>query len=320
MVKDLDPAVDRVIRRCLEEDPKRRPPSAINVAAALSGGDLVAAALAAGEMPTPEMIAASSEKEGFSCATAGWCFAGVIAAMVLAAFYGKTLRSEPRRLDVPPEALAYRAREMLKRLGYTEDPARTAYGFDAWDRDYLRAAGPSRQGHLGFDSQGGPARGGRLLVPAASQRVLGGFVSSRARNRQRRDQLRFASKHRAWDDPDVSGSRGEDCCNWRFGRLRGKRVRVGQSRRRGPIGGSSSAEADLDPGRFKPVAPTSAPPVAADVQLAWTGTFAQAPEDTVRVDAAWRQGKPVFFDIRGSGDVDRSSTPRRRPPRQGRHR
>jgi hypothetical protein len=33
--------------------------------------------------------------------------------------------------------------------------------------------------------------------------------------------------------------------------------------------------------------------------MSWTGTFAEAPEDTVRVDAGWRQGRPIFFDVRG---------------------
>ena len=78
IVKDLDPAVERVILRCMEEDPKRRPSSALNVAMALPGGDPIAAALAAGETPSPEMVAASGEKEGFSPRLATLCFAGVL--------------------------------------------------------------------------------------------------------------------------------------------------------------------------------------------------------------------------------------------------
>jgi serine/threonine-protein kinase len=73
IVKDLDLAVEQVILRCLEEDPKRRPSSALNVALALPGGDPIAAALAAGETPSPEMVAASHEKEGFTPRTALTC-------------------------------------------------------------------------------------------------------------------------------------------------------------------------------------------------------------------------------------------------------
>ncbi len=61
---DLAPEVDRVIRRCLAEDPAKRPASALQVAAALPGGDPLAAALAAGETPSPEMVAAAGEHEG----------------------------------------------------------------------------------------------------------------------------------------------------------------------------------------------------------------------------------------------------------------
>jgi len=78
-VRDLDPAIERVMLKCLEEDPRQRPASAIAVAMALPGGDPVAAALAAGETPSPEMVAASQEREGFAPRTAVACFAGIVA-------------------------------------------------------------------------------------------------------------------------------------------------------------------------------------------------------------------------------------------------
>ncbi len=48
LVKDLDPAIERVILRLLDADPRNRPSSALNVAMALPGGDPIAAALAGG--------------------------------------------------------------------------------------------------------------------------------------------------------------------------------------------------------------------------------------------------------------------------------
>jgi serine/threonine protein kinase len=91
IVKDLDPAVERVILRCLKEDPKLRPSSALGVAMALPGGDPIAAALAAGETPSPEMVAASGEKEGFSPRTAILCFAGIVAGIVLISGHPETV-------------------------------------------------------------------------------------------------------------------------------------------------------------------------------------------------------------------------------------
>lgn len=52
VVKTIDPTVERVIQRCLDPDPSQRPVSALAVAAQLSA-DPLAAALAAGETPSP---------------------------------------------------------------------------------------------------------------------------------------------------------------------------------------------------------------------------------------------------------------------------
>src|SRR5208337_3942373 len=46
LVRDLDPMVERVILRCLQPKPASRPASALAIAAALPGGDPLAAALA----------------------------------------------------------------------------------------------------------------------------------------------------------------------------------------------------------------------------------------------------------------------------------
>src|SRR4029077_14962419 len=61
IVSALDPAIERAILRCLDPDPARRPASALAVSAALPGGDPLAAALAAGETPSPAMVAAAGE-------------------------------------------------------------------------------------------------------------------------------------------------------------------------------------------------------------------------------------------------------------------
>ena len=58
---NLDSVVERVIMRCVDFDPSRRPASSLAVAAALPGGDPLAAALAAGETPSPQLVAAAGD-------------------------------------------------------------------------------------------------------------------------------------------------------------------------------------------------------------------------------------------------------------------
>src|SRR5438445_2407499 len=83
LVKDLDPAVERVILRCLDPDPRNRPASALSIAAALPGGDPLAAALAAGETPSPQIVAASGETTGIPLRVAVPCLATIIAGLVI---------------------------------------------------------------------------------------------------------------------------------------------------------------------------------------------------------------------------------------------
>ena len=50
-------------------------------------------------------------------------------------------------LEIPPEALAFHAREILNQLGYAAEPKDTGYGFDYVDRGYVRYLNtPTRHG------------------------------------------------------------------------------------------------------------------------------------------------------------------------------
>jgi len=126
---DLAPEVDRVIRRCLSEDPAKRPASALQVAAALPGGDPLAAALAAGETPSPEMVAAAGDTDSISLRTIAISVALILAGLVAAAVLGgKTNLLTKTPFPKPPPVLEQKAQDVIQSLGYTEPPTDHAYG------------------------------------------------------------------------------------------------------------------------------------------------------------------------------------------------
>jgi serine/threonine-protein kinase len=111
----IDPAIERVVLRCLEPDPADRPPSVFAILAALPGGDPLAAALAAGETPSPEMLASARGRGGLSPRWAVSMFAFVLLALGLSAILQQTWTIAP---EMGRNELGMRAREMLRDLGH----------------------------------------------------------------------------------------------------------------------------------------------------------------------------------------------------------
>jgi len=124
---DVDPAIDRMVMRCLERDPDMRPSSAVVVSVGLSGGDPLAAALAAGETPSPELVAASGAQGRLLTPIAAALLAAIsIAVIAVAALNPKVKLFAHLPMDRSAEFLSQRASEILGSLS----PRGAQDGFD----------------------------------------------------------------------------------------------------------------------------------------------------------------------------------------------
>ncbi len=144
LVADLDPAVESVILRCVEPEPAARPASVVAVAAALPGGDPLAAALAAGETPSPELVAAAGGEGALAPRTAWSWLAVVLASVLLLAFTAPSTTLLGRApFEKPPDVLEERAREILAGTGHELKLRDKARGLQL-DRAYLDWIGRER--------------------------------------------------------------------------------------------------------------------------------------------------------------------------------
>lgn len=140
LVREIDPAVEATILHCLAMRPEQRPNSALEVLSALSGGDPLKAALAAGQTPSPSAVAAAPVRGVLKPWVAWACVAVVLVAVVL--FANHAWRSSVLgRIGshYPPEVLAVKAEDAMHALGYSTSCAYNASGF-TYNDDALRAA------------------------------------------------------------------------------------------------------------------------------------------------------------------------------------
>jgi serine/threonine-protein kinase len=290
-VKDIDPLVERVIVRCLNVDPRNRPASALAVAAALPGGDPLAAALAAGDTPTPGMVAASGDTEGFSVRAAVIWLAlilmGLVATVVLGARVN-VLRQTP--FENSPEVLAKKARDLMQSFGYAAPPADRAYGFRI-DLDYEEYAER------------------RENVAAIRDRLAKGYPPPiEFWYRQSPQPLAsftfFSDGQIAPFDPPPEDSEMIGLNLDPEGRLVQldavpPQLEEKPESSRAPDWPVLFGAAGLDTARFASAEPRWLSLSGFDARAAWTGTDAQSPEIPLRVEAASWHGRPVFFRVIG---------------------
>jgi serine/threonine protein kinase len=291
VVKNFDPAVERAILRCLDHDPFQRPRSAQSVAAALPGGDPVSAALAAGETPSPEMVAAAGPRGSLRPAVAWSYFAAAVVLIV-----GTSMFLAPHATDwglepmnKSPEVLADRAQELAQKLGYPELVDR-AFWIGS-EKDYFDYA----EHQLSGKDWKHPT--GRQAWPSS--------VSFWYRQSPQWMMPRSAGGDgpptvTQWDPPyETSGMvaiKLDMQGKLLFLRAVPPQVETGTARLE-PDWNILFAEAGLDKTRFVPAGPKWTPPETFDSRADWEGHLAERPDLPLHVTAAAYHGVPVYFQV-----------------------
>jgi len=290
IIHDIDPIVERVILKCLEADQDRRPASALEVAAALPGGDPLAAALAAGETPSPDMVAAAGDIGSLSrAASATYLAFTVIALSSLAVLSPRLMLLSVAGVDKEPAVLVERARTIAKNLGYENRPVDEAYGYQG-DLDYLRYVALHDRSPSRWDA----------LKTSRPNGVTFWYRQSRRPMTSMTFRLYGVGRVRP-DDPEETQPGMLSVRIDPAGRLVGLSSAPGPADASGTTSGTPDwrrvfAESALPMAGFSRASPQIPPANSAETRAAWEGADPDRPEIALRVEAAAANGRVVFLD------------------------
>jgi hypothetical protein len=301
IVRDIDPKVEAVILQCLEADPARRPVSTIAVAAALPGGDPLAEALAAGQTPSPELVARAGGTGRLPWRIAVALLVAVIGAVIIGGLVADRVGVHRHaRLELPPEVLAAKAREMTRTLMGAAAEADFLDGSwdSAWGLDVDNGA-------IEWLGRGQSSRAATLERIRASQPPVVQFWF-RTQPTPLVPREWWASRVLVADPPRtapgsifvITDSRG---VLQRFDRIPPSSgvAKVPVISGEGPGAWETFFRAaHLDPGEFTPIDPEWSPvTVPADARAAWSGPDPDLPGETIIVEASSLAGAPASFRV-----------------------
>jgi Protein kinase domain/zinc-ribbon domain len=300
IVRDIDPLFERVILRCLATDPVLRPASALQVSAALPGGDPLAAALAAGETPSPQMVAAAGENDGIAPRVALTFLAAILVGTLLLVYFGiKENALERVHPSKSPEVLSNRAQELVAKIGYAGKPADREWGF-GYNSDFIQYASTNDKPHADWSK-----------LPYQRPELLSFWY--------RQSKKEFIPDNFwgngipgvvTFDDPPLITSGMVDIWMDDEGRL-GWFQAIPDEKEEAPASGTNAtgevkkpdwgalfAAADIDPSQLKSAPSTWNSLAASDYREAWDGTWPGSGRP-LHVEAASLRGKPVYFALSG---------------------
>jgi eukaryotic-like serine/threonine-protein kinase len=291
-ISGLDPVIERAILRCTDPDPTRRPASASALAAALPGGDPLAMAIAAGETPSPEMVARAGGVGTLRPLVAAACLIAILAGLGgIWVMYDRLSSFHYVPLPLSPAELKVAARTTLAGLGYATPPVDVAFGY-AWALPQVNAIADKDQSRDRWDALAtmvpSPAyfwyrESPVPLVPMKSVGRTGSFDPPMTRAGMlymQSDPAGHLSLFRAIPTDTATD----------------------QADAREPDWNAAFSAAGLDVANFEPANPKWTPPGPSDSRRAWV-------QGDLRVEAAAFRGRLVWFEIISASKVADTGEP-----------
>ena len=288
----IDQVVERVIQRCMEKDSNARPASVAQLAQALPGGDPLAAAIAAGETPSPEMVAASGSKKGLRSAVAWGLLDFIIMGTLVPIWLGGSIALYDRiPFEIPREVLVKRSQEIIEKAGYTAEIAGRAYGFVGNYRllNYIDKSGKSADRWRKLDEKA------ILFWYRQSPRSLGFSEIKSGTTSLYNPPMQYSGEVLIILDTEehlvsfkivppeaLSPPDNTVPFDWKI----------------------FFKEAGLVYEEWTKTEPQQIPSIYADALCAWEGSLPNWSEAPARIEAAAFQGKPVRFSINGPWDLE----------------
>ncbi len=297
VVRDIQPDVENAIMRCLRPEAAQRPATAMAVSASLPGGNPLAAALAAGETPSPEMVAAAGASEALRSHWIGIAVAWIgIVLIALTVMYQRVMLINAVPTPKPPAVLEDRAIETLAKLGFETSGHSSASGL-AMSTDYARyvashSTAPDRWNQLKNERPEAfllwHRTSPRPLVPLDQVAVSGGNPPLNVSDMTLIvvDASGRLAELIAIPEP-FDGGTPRTPTNWN------------------PL----FEAAGLQMSAFKPVAPTFNPIAFVDERAAWEGKLSDSSDVVFRIEAGAYKGKPIAFEIVGPWSHSSRSAP-----------